>query len=448
MIKRIHPKDVHSTLAKHMLVDGFDFVLDLQKSQGSRIVDAISGKSYLDFFSFFASAPLGMNHPRLQTDEFRNGLLEVAVNKPSNSDVYTTYLAEFVEKFSETGIPDYLPHLFIVSGGALAVANALKAAFDWKVRKLYPQGLSTPVEEDAVADKLKVIYFKDAFHGRSGYTLSMTNTFYRDKVRHFPKFDWIKADNPKLHFPATDDVQTEVQQREQAVLTFIREQISAKPEEIAAIMIEPIQAEGGDNHFRPEFLRGLREICDESDVMLIFDEIQTGVGLTGSFWYHEQIDVRPDILAFGKKMQVCGILASARIDEVPDNVFAQSSRINSTWGANLTDAYRATWILDIIQEEDLIGNVRTQGELIVGEFRKLATDFPVVSNPRGAGLMCAFDLESEEQRDALWDKAYQNRLLLLKCGEKSIRVRPALNVTSEAVDEAMGLVRQSLQDIA
>jgi len=444
---KINPAEVHSTLRKHMLVDGYDFVFDAKKSHGSRLVDAKSGRMYLDFFSFFASSPVGLNHEKMLTQEFKDGLVEAATNNPSNSDVYTTLMAEFVDTFDKVGIPEYLPHLFLVSGGALAVENALKTAFDWKVRKQYPNGFESMEAEEEYVNGMKVIYFNEAFHGRSGYTMTMTNTFYRHKVAYFPKFSWIKAPNPKINFPLNDASLIDIKKREGESLSFIKDQISRHKNQIAALIIEPIQAEGGDNHFRKEFHMALRQLCDENEILFIYDEVQTGVGLTGAFWAHQAIGVRPDILAFGKKMQVCGILAGNRIDEVKDNVFQKGSRINSTWGGNLTDMYRSTWYLKIIQDEKLVENARIQGEYLKAKLMEIQNSFQSVTNARGLGLMCAFDMATEERRDEIHKRCMENGLLLLKCGERSIRVRPSLNVTKAEIEEAVGLISKSLKDM-
>lgn len=443
----ITPSQVHETLRKHMLVDGFEFVLDTRKSQGARVVDAKTGRSFLDFFSFFASSPVGINHPKMQTDAFKERMLEAATNNPSNSDVYTTIMAEFVATFDHVGIPEYLPHLFLVSGGALAVENALKTAFDWKVRKQFPNGFAGVDDEEKYVNSMKVIYFKEAFHGRTGYTMTMTNTFYRFKVQYFPKLDWIKAPNPKITFPLTADALEDVKRREQESLTFIRESIKKYPGQIAALIIEPVQAEGGDNHFRKEFHQELRRLCDEHDMLLIHDEVQTGVGLTGTFWAHQGIGVKPDILAFGKKMQVCGILAGRRIDEVKDNVFAKAGRINSTWGGNLADMFRATAYLEIIEEDDLVDNARRQGQKLLSGLQELEKTFAGIRNARGAGLMCAFDLPDESVRDRFHKTTMENGLLVLKCGEKSIRFRPSLNIRESEIDEALSIMRKTLTDM-
>src|SRR5699024_7764873 len=136
----------------------YDIILDLENSHGLKFVDARNGDEYLDFFTFFASSPLGLNHPKLNSEEFRHKLGKVAVNKPANSDIYTPEIAEFLERFEDVGIPDYLPHAFFISGGALAVENALKTAFDWKVRKNFQRGYRHE-------KGFKVMHFEQAFHG-------------------------------------------------------------------------------------------------------------------------------------------------------------------------------------------------------------------------------------------------------------------------------------------
>ena len=381
---------VLSTLSKYMLADGFEIVLDLEKSNGVTIVDEITGDEYLDFFTFFASSAIGLNHPYLNSEEVRQILGKAAVNKPSNSDIYTTYMAEFVETFAKVAKPDYMKHLFFVAGGALAVENGLKVAFDWKVRKNFLKGYK---EEKGH----KVIHFKEAFHGRSGYTMSLTNTDPA-KVKYFPKFDWPRITNPKIIFPLENHLD-EVIKLEEKAIEEIKLAIKNNPDDIALIIIEPIQAEGGDNFFRKEFLVKLREIADENEILLMFDEVQTGFGLTGKFWAHEYY-VKPDIVAFGKKAQVCGIMVSDRIDDIEDNVFKVSSRINSTWGANFVDMVRSKFILDVIKNDNLVENAKKVGEHLKNQLLKIQEEYPkLISNVRGLGLMCSFDFPTTELRN-------------------------------------------------
>lgn len=440
-MEEIRPDQVHAILRKHMLVDGFDMVLDLDRSKGSYIVDALTGKRYLDFFTFFATAPVGHNHPKLKTPEIRKKLLRAAINKPSNSDFYTVEMAEFVETFSRYAIPEYLPYLFLIDGGALAVENALKAAFDWKVRKNFEKGYT---EEKGH----KVIHFREAFHGRSGYTLSLTNTSDPRKYQYFPKFNWPRVLNPKITFPLEGENLAKVKEAEEVSLRQIRQAIAQDPDDIAALIIEPIQGEGGDNHFRPEFFKALRQICDENEILLIFDEVQTGVGLTGRMWAHEHFDVKPDIMAFGKKTQVCGILAGRRLDEVKGHVFQESSRINSTWGGNLVDMVRFTRILEIIHEENLVENAARVGEYLLNGLLDMAKDTDgQMTNVRGRGLFIAFDLPTTELRNTFLEKALKNGLIILASGERSVRFRPPLNLSMEEAAKGLEIIRKTLRAV-
>lgn len=435
---KVTPDKVHETLGRHMLVDGYPIVLDLEKSHGSWVVDSLSGKEYLDFFTFFASGPIGHNHPAMLEDEFYSRLAVVSVNKPSNSDLYTTEMAEFVEAFAKYAAPDYLPNLFFISGGALAVENALKAAFDWKVQKNKAKGIE--------GEKgTKVIHFREAFHGRTGYTMSLTNTDPA-KINYFPKFDWPRIDNPKVIFPIEEHLE-EIEEAEKKAVTQIEDVIRREGDDIAAIIIEPVQGEGGDNHFRSEFLGELRRIADENEIILIFDEVQTGLGMSGKMWAHQALGVKPDIVAFGKKTQVCGIMASDRLNEV-DSVFKISSRINSTWGGNLVDMFRAKKILEVIEQDNLVDNAAAMGEVLQKGLIRMQEKYPsIVSNARGLGLFCAFDLEDSKTRDKFLNKLFDKGLFVLKCGCLTIRFRPPLTVSEEEIEKAIAIIDEALSEM-
>ena len=432
---KISADKVHSTIGKYMLADGFDLVLDLKNSRGSRIIDEKTGKEYIDLFTFFASNPIGMNHPGVNNDEFKKKLADVSLVKPSNSDIYTTYMAEFVETFSQIAKPDFMRHLFFVSGGTLAIENGLKVAFDWKVQKNFQKGYK---EEKGQ----QVIHFREAFHGRSGYTMSLTNTD-PVKTKYFPKFNWPRITNPKITFPLEAHLD-EVKTLEAKAIDEIYSAIKNNKDDIAVIIIEPIQGEGGDNLFRKEFFVTLREIADENEILLMFDEVQAGMGITGKLWTYEYY-VKPDILAFGKKAQVCGIMVSDRIDDVENNCFKVSSRINSTWGANLVDMERSKRILEIMKDENLVENARIQGEYLKENLLKIQTEFTqLVSNARGLGLMCSFDMTTSQQRNEFRKLAEREKLLILGCGVKTIRFRPALNITRQDLDDGLVIIRKVL----
>ncbi|HSE63228.1 MAG TPA: L-lysine 6-transaminase [Thermoanaerobaculia bacterium] len=434
----LSPQDVLDVLSRHILVDGYHVVMDLERSRGSYLYDARSDRMLLDFFTNFATYPVGYNHPKTADPEYREKLLLAALHKPTNSDTYTTQYAEFVETFSNLAVPpSHNGHLFFVEGGSIAVENALKTAFDWKVRKNFARG-------DALERGRQVLHFRHAFHGRSGYSISLTNTADPRKTQYFPKFEWPRLTCPRLSFPVTADVLREAAQAEDLVEREIREACARFPNDVAALIIEPIQGEGGDNHFRPEFFSRLRRLADELEFLLVFDEVQTGVGLTGSMWAWQQFGVEPDLFCFGKKTQVCGFASNGRIDDV-ENVFKVSSRINSTWGGNLADMVRCAKYLEIIADENLIDNARVVGEHLIARLRELAEELPAVSNVRGRGLFVAFDLPDKEVRDRTLAACLDNGLIALASGASAIRFRPALNLSREEADEGVRKLRRAVQ---
>ncbi|MFE3256166.1 L-lysine 6-transaminase [Nocardia sp. NPDC059091] len=422
----VTPARVHEILAGSILADGFDLVLDLRESRGRRLVDARDGTAYLDMFGFFASSTLGMNHPAMLGDKpFLAGLSAAALNKPSNSDVYTVEMARFVDTFVRVLGDPRLPHLFFIDGGGLAVENALKTAFDWKSRHNEIHG--RPGELGT-----KVLHLTGAFHGRTGYTLSLTNT---DPVKtaRFPKFDWPRIDTPYVG-PDHPDIEA----AERHALDQARRAFAENPYDIACFIAEPIQGEGGDRHLRPEFLRAMQQLCHEHDALFILDEVQTGVGMTGSVWAYQQLGLEPDVVAFGKKTQVCGIMAGGRVDEVPDNVFHVSSRLNSTWGGNLADMVRARRVFEVMEHEDLVGRARELGPYLLTRLTELSTAHAEVTDPRGRGLMCAITLATPELRSEVVKRLReQEHVLILGTGERGIRFRPPLTVTEAELDEAV-----------
>lgn len=435
---QVSPGQVHDVLKKHILADGFDIVLDLEKSKGPYLHDSKYNKTYLDFFTFFASNPVGMNHPKIVGDTaYMSKIAHVAAHNPSNSDIYTTHMAEFVDTFDRVGIPSYMPHAFFVAGGALAVENALKVAFDWKVQKNFRKGYRHEKGH-------MILHFEQAFHGRSGYTMSLTNT-EPNKVAYFPKFQWPRMLNPKMRFPLTAENIAITAQNEKLAVAQAEMFFQQYKDDIAAIILEPIQGEGGDNHFTMNFHKELRRLADENDALLIFDEVQTGVALTGKFWAHQHY-VQPDILAFGKKSQVCGILAGTRIDDIETNVFHKSSRINSTWGGNLVDMVRFQRYLEIIEEENLVDNAANVGAYLLTQLEEIEKTNQFVTGARGKGLMCAFDLPNTHARNEVISACYENGLMILPCGTHTIRFRPPLNITQDQINEGIDIIKKSIKE--
>ena len=424
----IAPDEVHQRLAEHMLVDGFPIVLDLSKSHGSRLVDARDGTEYLDFYTFFGSAPLGMNPPGLFDDPTtRSELVEAAANKPANAEVPTVQLAEFVTTFTRVLGDPALPHLFLIEGGALAVENALKCSFDWKSRRNEAAGRSPELGT-------RVLHLRHAFHGRSGYTLSLTNT---DPVKtdRYPKFDWPRISSPAVRFPL-EAHRAKVEAAEELALAEAKAAFEAYPHDIACFVAEPIQCEGGDRHLRSEFLLAVQDLCHQYDALFVIDEVQTGAGATGTPWCYQQLGLAPDLVAFGKKVQLGGVMAGRRVDEVAENVFRTPGRIDSTWGGNLTDMVRSRRLLQLVEQTGAIANAATVGQHLLARLVELEQAWPkAVSNARGRGFVAAIDLATRELRSSVLTTLWgEEHVVAFGCGERTLRLRPALSMTADEVD--------------
>jgi L-lysine 6-transaminase len=421
-------------LRRHVTADFLDLVVDLERSHGCWLVDVRTGRRHLDMLGYYGSSPLGHNHPGLTGDpRFAADLLAVAHSKPSNPDFPTIVQARFVETFLRVLGDEDMPYLFFIDGGALAVENALKVAFDYKTRR--------NAERNIPARGWRVLHLERAFHGRSGYTLSVTNT----NPTHywgFPLFDW-----PRIPSPAADRMETwdapGLTGDEAAALTAAAAAFRRHPDEIACVLVEPIQCEGGDRHLRAPFLLALQELCTRHDALFVLDEVQTGAGVTGHPWAYQALGLAPDLVAFGKKTQVCGVMGGRRVRKLPDNAFVLPGRLSSTWGGNLLDMLRSTRILEIIEQDKLLDNAADLGSRLLTGLRQCVAAFPgLLSAPRGRGLLCAVDVADSDRRDRLVSLAWHRHgALFLGCGERTLRFRPPLSVTADDVDAALTVLR-------
>lgn len=425
---------IHNILGKYLIKDGIHHVFDFEKSKGSYFYDKNSEKYYLDLCGMFASQPIGYNHPKLISAYPR--LMDVVGCKITNSDFYSEPYAKFVETFF-ANLPTYFKSAFFIEGGALAVENALKVAFDWKARKL---GIA-----DAFANNLSILHLKHAFHGRSGYTMSLTNTT-SDKTDLFPKFNWPRIHSPEYETPPPDVLVADDDEKfsGEELCSLSQAADHLRKGNVAAVIMEPIQGEGGDRHFTKQYIQELRKLALDHEALFIVDEIQTGMGLTGRMWCHEHFDIEPDIMCFGKKTQVCGIAVTDRIDDVQENVFIKPSRINSTWGGNIVDMVRATIFLEIINEEKLVENAARIGKVFKEKLFDLGVKTDLISNVRGRGLMIAFDLRNGKARDEFKSRLGETTIVL-GCGDKSIRLRPSLSFNEDDVNVAVDNISKALK---
>lgn len=431
-------KNLHNRAAKHILTDHLDVEINLTKSKGNYIYDDKSGRYLLDCFSYIASNPIGHNHAKMLDSKFQKKLLKAALNNPSNSDVLTEEYVSFIETFDRVlNKQKHFNKYFFIAGGSAAVENALKTAFDWKLHKNLQKDIHIHPND------LDIIHFKGAFHGRGGYTVSLTNSADPAKYRFFPKFNWtrLSALNPAIDSDGIHSLR-------EGFIAELKNIISQNRNKIAAIIVETIQGEGGDRQFPQEFHYELDNIRRSEDILIIYDEVQTGVGLTGRAWAYENYDVKPDIICFGKKTQVCGIAVGDRITNDKESVFNVSSRINSTWMGNLVDAVRSQRYLEIIEEDKLIDNAAVVGNYLQDRLRALEdSDLYPIYGSRGVGLMCSFSFVNTNRRTQFLQDCFKNGLFILGSGTDSVRFRPSLNFTEKNVDEAMEIIEKGLKGL-
>ena len=411
------------------LFDSFPIVWNIQKSQNSFLYDIHTNEEYLDFHGGFGSNPIGWNHPKL-TKHFSSGLWNKHfLNKPANCDFYTQEYIEFIDKFQTTIIPKNYPHLFFIDGGALAVENALKIAMDWKYQK------NGDNNED-----LSIAHFTKAFHGRSGYTMSLTNT-EPHKTKNFTKFNWPRF----LPSIKTGTLPQNQEVYDEFAIGEVEKYFKEHHKSIAGLIIEPIQCEGGDRHFTKYFLQNLQRLCNEHDVLFILDEVQTGFYTTGKTWCFQHYDLEPDLVCFGKKSQQCGVFGGKRLDEIQNHCFNTSGRLGSTWGGNHIDMIRSSKIIDIIKEDNLELNATERGNQWSDEMKMIQSN--KINNIRNLGLIMSFDCESTEKRNQLLDILKKNKLLALGAGENTIRMRPNLAVSKTDISNCVQKTIKGLEEI-
>lgn len=395
-------------------------IWSLKKSHGSYLKTTKNIK-YLNMHGGFGSDVLGANNKFLKK-KMKKLPIEYIINKPANEDFPIKKFLKFQKKFRSL-IPKNYPHLFFIDGGALAVENALKIAMDYKYQKLNLN--------QSNAKKLQILHFDKCFHGRSGYTLSLTNTD-PIKTNNFEKFNWPRFKPKEENLKDID--------------TFCKNN-----KYVAAIIIEPIQCEGGDIHISSKFLKGLENICNIYDIIFIVDEVQTGFFTTGKTWCFQHHDICPDIVVFGKKSQQCGLFCGTKINSIKNNCFVETNKLGSTWNGNLLDMIRSTYIIDIIKKNKLDENARIMGDYwkdLMNQEGNFFNRSKSVSNIRNKGFIMSFDMCNQEERDKLIKDLFNyERLIVLKCGKKTIRLRPNLCVKEKIIETSVKKIYRSIDRI-
>jgi 4-aminobutyrate aminotransferase/(S)-3-amino-2-methylpropionate transaminase len=356
-------------------------------------------------------------------------MIRAITSRPALGNFPPTDYADILASGLLKAAPRGCDQVFTATTGSDANETAYKAACIWKATQDRGGGDFSASELDSVmhnqapgAKPYSIMSFHKGFHGRLFGSLSTT----RSKPIHkldIPAFDWPAAPFPQLKYPL-EEFKTENEAEEQRCLDETERLIAVRGD-VAAVVVEPVQSEGGDNHASSAFFRGLRDITKRHGVLMIVDEVQTGVGATGKFWAHEHWDLPsdspPDMVTFSKKAQAAGFYfgkASLR----PDKPFRQFN----TW---MGDPVRALLFRSIYQEIErlhLVEQTAAVGRYIFESLEQLAAKYPeLVQNLRGKdrGTFIAWDCPKREEVLAL---AKENGINMGGCGDAAIRLRPML----------------------
>tara|TARA_Y100001973_G_C5205566_1_gene341277 strand:- start:4608 stop:5753 length:1146 start_codon:yes stop_codon:yes gene_type:complete len=371
----------------------WDIRIDFDKSHGSYVFDKNTNRYYLDLFSMYSSLPIGYNHPVFD-DSFHEEMKKISNIKVTNCEFQTDLHDKFCQEFYDFAGLNYYDCFHFTCTGSLAVECAVKLAMDYTKKK-------------------RVVTIKNSFHGIHSYGNFTTGRDYfpvSDRLSGYPDLNWPKIET-------IEELQKEIDSGD-----------------IAAILVEPIQATFGDNHLDKKFLRNVASTAKLNKIPLIFDEIQTGFGTTGKPWYFQYLNIKPDIVIFGKKSQVSGVMTR------PEYFHKNGNRLSVTFDGDIVDMLRSIYIMKAYKE----GNLLETANWLSRGFARQLREIDGINNTRCAGCLIGFDLEDRETRDSFVENIRTNGMICNPTGEKSVRLRPNLAVTSDELEEALNIIRKSL----
>jgi L-lysine 6-transaminase len=367
----------------------FDINIDFKKSKGSYVFDKQKNKPFLDLFSMFSSLALGYNHPVFDSG-FDEKIKYISHLRASNNLFYSDELKSFEKFFLEISFHN---NVHFCSTGALAVESALKCGFEFKKN---PEAI--------------VLGVKNSFHGINswGFITDPSISSVKNRVVNYPKNNW------ELHS-----------------LDSLIEELQKNRTNISSVIIEPIQCTAGDVYLDTKKLKEIQQLCNKNEVCFIVDEVQTGFGVTGEMWYSSMIGLNPDVVVFGKKSQICGIMTN---DKYSEAIHSKYRKLEVTFDGDLIDAIRSEYIMKAIEDYSLLENVRNKSNILNAELSAL------FNNYRSIGHLIAFDFKTKQKRDDFVKKAYLNSLLINPTNDKSVRIRPNLAFSDNELDKFLILM--------
>tara|TARA_R110000851_G_scaffold32298_1_gene86807 strand:- start:3082 stop:4263 length:1182 start_codon:yes stop_codon:yes gene_type:complete len=381
----------------------FNINIDFKKSERLYLFDRNTNRRYLDFFGMYASLPLGYNHNIFESDKFRDEMLGASKVKINNCEFFSNESIEFDKKFMDYANKDNFSNFHYTCTGALAVEAAIKTA-------LHATGYRP----------LNVLSFRNSFHGVNSYGSFITDRFWpvNAKLDQLPDIFSTKID-----------------------LDLSIMEYHLKKNNITCVIIEPIQCSAGDIYHDLSFFEGARSLCDQYNIPLIFDEIQVGFGGTGKLWFYQHTKIIPDIVIYGKKTQLSGIMVNEKYSQIFDS--KNITRLQVTWDGNLLDMIRCKYIIEAYEKYNILQNVKNRSS----SFLRMLKGLKNIQNPRSCGLIAAFDMENTKQRDNLVKELYNNGMIVNKTGNRSIRLRPALTISENDIKAATEIFNKSIKII-